>query len=120
MFKLIVTGSEDFTNCKALEEKIKFYLKNKKEIEIVSGTCEGVDKCGEKIAIRNGTGLKSFPVEFYDIPNQKYGLEELEKRNIKMIKYCDAILVVHNGCKYSKLFINQAKKSKKPIRILSY
>ena len=45
--KIIVAGSRTFDDYTLLKEKLDFFLKNQKDVVIVSGTAKGADKLGE-------------------------------------------------------------------------
>lgn len=54
MFKVIVAGSRGFNDNELLSRKLDSILKNKTNVEIVSGGAKGADCWGEWYADRKG------------------------------------------------------------------
>jgi len=108
-FKLIVAGGRDFDNYEMLSEYLIKLLKNKKNIEIVSGTADGADALGERFAIENNLGLKSFPAPWHDIKGRRANTigtrgngDKFWKgagmfRNKQMADYSNALVVFWDG-----------------------
>lgn len=83
MFFLLVAGSRTFWDYKLLCDKLDFFLKNKKEVTIVSGHCpHGADALAEKYAYERGIPLKLFPANW-----NKYGKRAGFVRNEEMHKF---------------------------------
>lgn len=68
MFKTIIAGGRDFNDYYKLSYYCDYYLKNKKDVEIVSGIANGADSLGIKYAIERNFSLKKFPADW-----TKYG-----------------------------------------------
>ena len=81
MFKVIIAGGRDFVNYQFLVNKCDSLLKNKTDIEIVSGGAKGADKCGELYAQDRNFELKVFPANW-----KKYGVVAGFIRNKDMAK----------------------------------
>lgn len=89
--KLIIAGTRSLY---VKDEEIRAMLEhhNLKPTEIVSGTCRGIDKCGEFFAKNNGIPLKLFPADW-----DKYGQRAGFRRNAEMSWYADALLLIWDG-----------------------
>ena len=108
-FKVIIAGGRDFKDYAHLESYCKHVLRNQSNIEIVSGTAKGADQLGEKFAIENNLGLKSFPAPWHDIEGRKpntLGTRRDGKqywkgagmyRNKQMAEYADALIAFWDG-----------------------
>lgn len=83
------------------------------DIEIVSGTCRGPDKYGERYAFDNKIRVKQFPADW--ILGKKAG----NLRNSLMADYADAALILWDGeSRGTKDMINQMKKRNKPVKVI--
>jgi hypothetical protein len=60
--------------------------------EVVSGTCEGVDKMGEFYAEQNGLEVQRLPA-LWDVWGKSAG----PRRNSLMVEYADALIAVWDG-----------------------
>lgn len=60
--------------------------------EIVSGTANGIDKCGENFALKAYLPIKRFPADW-----DQYGKSAGHKRNAQMAEYADALLLIWDG-----------------------
>lgn len=81
MFKVIIAGGRDFENYSMLKEKCDIILKNKTNIEIVSGNAKGADKLGELYAKEKGYRISSYPAS-----GDLYGKRAGYVRNEEMAK----------------------------------
>lgn len=63
--------------------------------EIVSGTARGVDRLGEAVAHEMGIPVKQFPADWNK--NGVYDKSAGYKRNEKMAKYADAVIIIWDG-----------------------
>ena len=116
MYKVIIAGSRDFTNYALLASKVDFYLSNKSDIEIVSGTARGADSLGERYARERNYSIKRFPADW-----NTHGKKAGYLRNLDMAKYADACIVFWNGTsKGAQHMINIAVKHDVPLRIVRY
>lgn len=121
-FKLIVAGSRDFNDYNLLCKTLDKILANVNEqIEIVSGTCGGADKLGEKYGEAHGYLIKRMPA------NWKPDGKTLDrsagyKRNRAMAKYAapDGGCVVFrvNMSAGSTHMIDLAREYKVKLRII--
>ena len=116
MFRVIVAGSRDFDDYKLLKSKLDFYLKNKKDIVIMSGTARGADKLGEQYAKEKGYQLLKFPADW-----NTYGKRAGYIRNKEMLKNADAVICFWDGIsKGTEHMIEITRKINKPLRVVKY
>jgi len=116
MFKVIVAGSRTFENYELLCEKLDYFLqnKNKKEIEIISGTTRGADRLGERYCKSRGLTLTQFPADW-----NRYGKKAGYLRNEEMAKYADACVCFWNGkSKGTEHMIKLAKNHNLNLKII--
>ena len=64
MTKVIIAGSREFSDFQLLYSQCEEILKDKTEIEIVSGTAKGADKLGEHYASLKGHSVARFPADW--------------------------------------------------------
>lgn len=116
MFKVIIAGGRHFNDYEKLCKVADYMLKNKTEIEVVSGTASGADTLGEDYAKERGYGVKLFPANW-----DKYGLSAGYKRNEEMADYGDALIAFWDGqSKGTKHMIELASKYKIKIKVALY
>ena len=114
--RVIIAGGRDFDNYSLLKEKCDYYLKNYKDIEIVSGTANGADILGEKYASDNNFPIKKFPADW-----EKLGRSAGYKRNAQMAEYADALIAFWNGTsKGTKHMIDLAESKNLKVRVVKY
>lgn len=111
MFKVAIIGGENKGNYVFFVEKCAFFLKNK---------------------IKNGIRILTIGDKFVDIlcatanidkqvfycDWKTHGKDAIKNRNNKIINESDAIIVFNDGTKDCNFFIDMAKKSNKPLRII--
>lgn len=116
MFKVIVAGSRGFKDYNLLEKKLDFYLSNKDEVEIVSGTARGADALGERYASNRNYVVTRFPADW-----DQFGKSAGYKRNAQMAEYADACVVFWDGkSKGTEHMINLAKEHGLALRIVRF
>ena len=116
MYKVIIAGSRSFNDYNLLESKLDFYLSQRSDVEIVSGTCYGADKLGEIYAIKHKLPIKQFPADW-----NKYGKSAGYRRNSQMADYADACVVFWDGkSKGAQHMINLAKAKGIPLRVVYF
>lgn len=116
MFKVIIAGGRDFNNYDLLKRKCDVLLKNKSDIEIVSGTANGADKLGERYAKENGYKIKRFPAD-WDKFQKRAGVI----RNQQMAEYANACICFwDNSSKGTKWMIELANEKGLPTRVINY
>ena len=114
-FKVIVAGDRNFTDYEFVKEKLDFYLKDKTDIEIVSGKARGVDTLGENYAKEKGYPIAEFPADW-----NKYKLAAGPIRNGQMADYADAcIAFLASHSRGTKDMIRQAKKKGLSLRVIN-
>ena len=89
--KLIIAGSRTI-QVSPLEIKALLDHYNLKPSEIVSGTANGVDKCGEFYAGFYHKDLARFPADW-----DQFGKSAGHRRNQQMAEYADALLLIWDG-----------------------
>ena len=102
--KVIIAGSRGITDYDTVWRAIKdsgFEI-----TEVVSGGANGVDKLGEKYAVRNDIPIKVFLADW-----EKKKAAAGIIRNAEMAKYADALIAVWDGVSHgTKNMIETAKK----------
>ncbi len=102
--KLIIAGSRDIYDYTLIKDYIdsqcKFDI-----TEIVSGTCSGVDTCGERYAKEHNIKLTKFPANW-----TKYGKAAGPIRNQSMALYADVAIVIHHTCSKGSMNMLQCMK----------
>ena len=115
-FRVIIAGGRDFNDFRLLSEKCMNILKNKTNVEIVSGTAKGADKMGEQFARFMGYPIKQFPANW-----EVFGKSAGYKRNEEMAQYADALIAFWDGhSKGTKHMIDLAKKYNLKVRVIHY
>ena len=114
--KVIIAGSRTFKDYALLKEKCDIILKNLDNIEIVSGTCRGADKLGEKYAKENNHKVIHFPANWLE-----HGKKAGYLRNKAMSEYADYLIAFHNGKSAgTKSMIELAKKEGLKVRVILF
>ena len=88
--KVIIAGSRsiiDYEIVKLAVQKSGFTIS-----EVVSGTCAGPDKLGERWAQENNIPIKRFPADW-----NKHGKVAGPIRNSEMVKYCENAIIIWDG-----------------------
>lgn len=115
-FKVIVAGGRDFSDYKLLEEKIKFFMQNHKNFEVVCGMAKGADTLGLKYAISNNIKVHSFPANW-----DKYGKRAGYLRNEEMAKVSDGLIAFWNGrSKGTEHMISLARQYGIKVAVVGY
>ena len=123
MLGVIVCGGRHFDRYDIIEKVLNEVLStcDDKEIEIVSGHCEGADALGECYAVEHEVKLKIFPADW-----KKYGRSAGPIRNKQMIDYIiklDKKLVVafvSENSRGTKNTIKLAEKQGVPVIEIRY
>ena len=79
---LIIAGSRYFEDYDLLMETLDEFLTTHSVLEVVSGTCRGADKLGERWAKEHNIPVKQFPAQW-----DKYGKTAGPIRNREMANY---------------------------------
>ena len=115
MFKVIIAGSRGFSDYEKLCEICDFMLKEKIEIEIVSGTAKGADLLGERYAKEKGLPIKQFSADWTKGKSAGYA------RNKQMAEYADALIAFWDGSsKGTKHMIDLANKKNIKVKIHNF
>lgn len=107
-FRVIVAGSRTFDDYELLKTKLDKILKNKTNIVIVSGTCRGTDRLGERYGEEKGYHVDRYPAKWddLDVPGavikinkfgKKYNILSGNFRNKLMSENADALVAFWNG-----------------------
>ena len=131
MFSVIIAGGRTFNDYPLLKQKCDIILKDKTDIEIVSGGAKGADHLGELYAAGQGYRIKRFPALWdkidikpckikYNKFKQPYNTLAGLNRNLLMGKYADALIAFYNGSSGTKNMIGIAEKLNLLIRIIRY
>lgn len=91
MSKIIIAGTRDFTNAKAIEAVLRenlFRAGKCRATEIVAGMCRGPDLIGYWWAKKCGIPVKEFPADWDNL-----GKRAGPVRNIEMAQYADEAIV---------------------------
>lgn len=96
--KMAIVGSRTFNDYDLLKAKIEEIVKDNPEIfvgkklQIVSGGARGADALGERYAKENGYKTIIFKADW-----NKYGKSAGFRRNVDIIKTCDACIAFWDG-----------------------
>lgn len=133
LFKVIIAGGRKFNDYARLKSYCKHVLRNKSNIEVVSGGAKGADSLGEDFAIEHKLGLKTFPAPWTDIEGKpareigkradgtKYWKKAGPARNIQMADYADALIAFWDGKSTgTKHMIDTAKKKGLKVAVWKY
>lgn len=90
--KTIIAGTRTFTNEVIFELVTKNSSLIKNTSTVISGGCRGVDAMAVDFAIKSLMQYRVFPADF-----EKYGPSGGPKRNLKMSKNADALVVLWDG-----------------------
>jgi hypothetical protein len=89
--KLIIAGSRTIqVSIEELRALVDHY--NLRPTEIISGTAQGIDRCGESYARSEKLKLSRFPAQW-----ELYGKAAGMKRNAVMAEVGDALLLIWDG-----------------------
>ena len=114
MLKVIIAGGRTFDDYALLKKKCDEILKNKKDVEIVSGGARGADTMGERYAKENGFPIKLFPAD-WDTHGRAAGM----LRNADMASYSDALIAfVWEESNGTRQMISLARKKGLNYRII--
>jgi ribonuclease HI len=110
--KIIIAGTRHYNDYpifhKTLLKNISDLKIDLNTIEVVSGTCEGVDKMGERFAKSNNLKIHEFPADWL-----KYGRAAGPIRNRKMAEFADMLICFWDGkSKGTTNMISTANKHK--------
>ena len=104
--KVIIAGSRTFHNYNKLEEECNRILKDKDDVEVVSGRAIGADMLGEIYADENKHSVKHFPADW-----NTHGKGAGFIRNGEMAKYANMLIAFWDGeSKGTKHMIETAQK----------
>lgn len=113
--KIIIAGSRSLSDYEVCEPYIKDFFNSLQSDDnvIVSGTCRGPDKHGEKYAFENKIKVIQFPANW--ILGKRAGF----LRNSLMADEADAALILWDGVSNgSNHMINEMKKRNKPCKVI--
>jgi hypothetical protein len=115
MFRLLVTGSRDWSDVEVIATELQFVAKKYKNVVLVSGHAIGADKIAESVAEKLG-----WVVEIHEPDWTLHGKSAGFKRNTTMLETdVQAVLAFHkDNSKGTADTIKKAKERKIPTRVL--
>jgi hypothetical protein len=115
MFRLLVTGSRDWSDVEVIATELQFVAKKYKNVVLVSGHAIGADRIAEEIAVGLG-----WVVEIHEPDWKLHGQSAGFKRNTTMLDTdVQAVLAFHkDNSKGTADTIKKAKERKVPTRVL--
>ena len=116
MIKVIIAGGRDFDDFNKLCQVCDEFLKDQKDIEIVSGAYKGADLLGERYAAERNHTIKQFPADW-----RRYGKSAGLKRNNEMAAYADALIAFWDGeSKGTKHMIDLATQADLKVKVICF
>ena len=115
MFRLLVSGSRDWSDVEVIATELQFVAKKYKNVVLVSGHAIGADRIAELIAVDLG-----WVVEIHEPDWTLHGKSAGFKRNTTMLETdVQAVLACHkDNSKGTADTIKKAKERKIPTRVL--
>jgi len=114
--KVIIAGGRNFKDYNFLKNKCNFFMKNLKNIEIISGMANGADKLGLQYASENNLPVTEFPADW-----KKFGKRAAYIRNRQMAVYADALIAFWDGTsRGTKMMIELAEQHNLKVRVVYY
>jgi len=115
MFRLLVTGSRDWSDVEVIATELQFVAKKYNNVVLVSGHAIGADRIAEEIAVCLG-----WVVEIHEPDWKLHGQSAGFKRNTAMLDTdVQAVLAFHkDNSKGTADTIKKAKERKVPTREL--
>ena len=115
MFRLLVTGSRDWSDVEVIATELQFVAKKYKNVVLVSGHAIDADRIAELIAVDLG-----WVVEIHEPDWTLHGKSAGFKRNTTMLETdVQAVLAFHkDNSKGTADTIKKAKERKIPTRVL--
>ena len=115
MFRLLVTGSRDWSDVEVITAELQFVAKKYNNVVLVSGHAIGADRIAEEIAVGLG-----WVVEIHEPDWKLHGQSAGFKRNTTMLETdVQAVLAFHkDNSKGTADTIRKAKERKIPTRVL--
>ena len=115
MFRLLVTGSRDWSDVEVIATELQFVAKKYNNVVLVSGHAIGADRIAEEIAVGLG-----WVVEIHEPDWKLHGQSAGFKRNTTMLETdVQAVLAFHkDNSKGTADTIRKAKERKIPTRVL--
>ncbi len=115
MFRLLVTGSRDWSDVEVIATELQFVAGKYNNVVLVSGHAIGADRIAEDIAVSLG-----WVVEIHEPDWKLHGQSAGFKRNTTMLDTdVQAVLAFHkDNSKGTADTIKKAKERKVPTRVL--
>ena len=114
--RVVVAGCRWYENYEEAKKYIDFcisQIKTDNEIVIISGTCAGADRLGERYAAENG-----YKTEYYPAKWDVYGKSAGPIRNREMADAADFIICFWDGAsRGTKSLIDYALSIGKPVKV---
>ena len=115
MFRLLVSGSRDWSDVEVIATELQFVAKKYNNVVLVSGHAIGADRIAEEIAVGLG-----WVVEIHEPDWTSHGKSAGFKRNTTMLETdVQAVIAFHkDNSKGTADTIRKAKERKIPTRVL--
>lgn len=114
--RVIIAGSRDFNDYRALCRVCDGVLKNQKSVQIVSGMARGADRLGEEYANDRNYKVYCMPADW-----ENEGKRAGYIRNKKMAEFSDALIAFWDGkSRGTKMMIDLAEANGLQIKVYNY
>ncbi len=116
MYKVVICGCRnynDYAALRAFADACLVHVREQEDICIVSGTCAGVDRLGERYAAERGYAVERHPADWVN-----YGRAAGPRRNREMVDCSDCVIALWDGhSPGTKSLLEYARRCGKPLRI---
>lgn len=117
MFRVVVAGSRHFSDYDSMCRHLDAVLARHDDVVIISGTCRGADRLGERYAADRGYPVERFPADW-----DTHGKAAGPIRNGVMADNADAVCVFRvdnspTACRGTDNMIHQALSRGLPLRV---
>lgn len=117
--RLAIVGSRTFNNKRIVENIIKEFANDYKDLEIVSGGAKGADSLAEQVANDMGLKFTVFLPLFKRDKTVPYNPKWFFERNKEIVDYSDMIVAIWDfHSKGTEHAIKYARKKKKMLKIV--
>ena len=114
--RLIIAGGREFNNYELLEREVLDFIKDEKDITIISGLARGADTLGCKFADSYNLPMVGFAADW-----KKFGRGAGLKRNKLMAKNADALIAFWDGSSRGTMsMIDYAHELNLKIKVVQY
>lgn len=115
-YRVIIAGGRDFDDYSTLREACDYYLRNKTNVEVVSGLARGADKLGVWYANERGLRVIPYPADW-----DTHGAAAGPIRNEEMASNAEALIAFWDGISRGTAdMIEKARKRGLKVRVVRY